>query len=209
MNKTLLGVIAGAAGAALLIGGGTFALWSQTATQAGGTITAGNLEIAAVAGGATWADVSPDRAAGEVPIADIATHRIVPGDVVEGKFGFSAALAGENLVATMTGAVDTATGALVTTTPGLTIAVTFETAAGAPLGTGGTANFTSLTNPAPGGLPTLPATLVPATANIIAVVTATFDETVSARDLVNATAALGTVSVELEQIRTGVGGFTP
>ncbi|WP_410602946.1 TasA family protein, partial [Bacillus sp. SIMBA_008] len=47
MNKKLTGIVAGAAGAALLLSGGTYALWYDSAEAPGGTITAGNLDVAA------------------------------------------------------------------------------------------------------------------------------------------------------------------
>ena len=52
-------LLAGAAGVALLIGGSTYALWSQQASLNGGTITAGNLALTAAALGNY--DVSADR----------------------------------------------------------------------------------------------------------------------------------------------------
>jgi len=60
MNKKTKGIVAGAAGAALLLGaGGTFALWSDAEHVPGGTITAGTLDIKATE--TQWYDVSPDR----------------------------------------------------------------------------------------------------------------------------------------------------
>jgi len=53
-------LLAGAAGVALLIGGSTYALWSQQTSLNGGTITAGNLALTAATLGNY--DVSADRA---------------------------------------------------------------------------------------------------------------------------------------------------
>ena len=58
-RKRVTAIIAVAAGAALLIGGSTYALWSATAGKDGGTITSGDLNL--VAGEASSYDVSFDR----------------------------------------------------------------------------------------------------------------------------------------------------
>ena len=98
-NKTK-GVIAGVAGLALLSGGVTYSLWSDSATVPGGTITNGNLDVAAI-GALAWVDVSPDRADAGHAITDLATWRMVPGDIIEGTQGIGVALEGDNLVATL------------------------------------------------------------------------------------------------------------
>ena len=60
MNKMVKGSVVGASGVALLLGGfGTYALWSDSDTVAGVTVTSGELDINA--GTATWSDVSADR----------------------------------------------------------------------------------------------------------------------------------------------------
>jgi len=117
-------VIAAATGALLLVGGSTYALWSATDGAAGGSITAGNLDLAAIASNA-W-DVSSDRtdqtdtvtteasAADSVTaialtgapqghaIADLADWQIVPGDTVALTFPYKLTLLGDNLVASLT-----------------------------------------------------------------------------------------------------------
>ena len=60
------GIVALAAGAALLIGGGTYSLWSATDTIPGGTITAGNLALTKGTLGSY--DVSADRADSTVDV---------------------------------------------------------------------------------------------------------------------------------------------
>src|SRR5690606_180399 len=100
MNNKTKGVIAGIAGLALLGGGTTFALWSDSATVAGGTITNGNLEVAAI-GALAWVDASSPRVDEDHTI-DPATWRMVRGDVVEGTQGLGVALQGDNLVAELT-----------------------------------------------------------------------------------------------------------
>ena len=107
-NKTK-GVIAGLAGLALLSGGTTFALWSDSDSIPGGTITNGELGVAAT--GVDWFDVSPDRTDVTVdatPVTeldghtiDLSTWRMVPGDVAEGTYGLDVTLVGDNLVANL------------------------------------------------------------------------------------------------------------
>ena len=78
MNKLTKGAIAGAAGIALLLGGaGTFALWNDSTSVAGGTVSTGTLDFGTV-GAATWLDVS----AGGAGVAWSPTSKIVPGDTI-------------------------------------------------------------------------------------------------------------------------------
>ncbi|MDR0284601.1 MAG: SipW-dependent-type signal peptide-containing protein [Propionibacteriaceae bacterium] len=124
-------VIAGVAGAALLLGGSTYALWSASDSIAGGSITAGNLDIKAELSNA-W-DVTSDRAGeygdqlatistsgiaasdGTTPMTKVAldntvikghaitpaTWRMSPGDTVALTFPYLITLAGDNLVAAL------------------------------------------------------------------------------------------------------------
>ena len=79
MNKLTRGAIAAGVGVVLLLGGaGTFALWSDTATLSGSTITAGELKFGTV-GSPQWTNVTNG---GNTAIADISTFRIVPGNSV-------------------------------------------------------------------------------------------------------------------------------
>ncbi|GAA3881466.1 hypothetical protein GCM10022381_24650 [Leifsonia kafniensis] len=81
MNKLLKGSIAGAAGIALLMGGaGTFALWNQTATVSGGTVSAGTLTAVPAATG-SW---SVKHGIGGTPatFASSTLFTVVPGDIV-------------------------------------------------------------------------------------------------------------------------------
>ena len=73
-RRLLKGTIIGLAGLGLLIGGGTFALWSDTIDLPGGSINSGTLDLAL--GEGTWTDGSG------ATITDIASYLIVPGDVV-------------------------------------------------------------------------------------------------------------------------------
>lgn len=110
-KKRRRGAVWVAAGAsALLLGGSTFALWSASDTFSGGTITAGDLNIAQLEDTSFW-DVSNDRAdATEVvgstdgsqkghKIDDINTWRLAPGDKVAASFETTVTLEGDNLVA--------------------------------------------------------------------------------------------------------------
>ncbi|MFC8192799.1 alternate-type signal peptide domain-containing protein [Cellulomonas sp. NPDC057328] len=98
-NKTK-GLIAGAAGIALLTGGSTFALWTASDSVAGGTITNGQLDVAAL-GDISWEDVSADRGDGPHDIT-LTSWQMVPGDTIEGTQDIDVALDGDNLVAELT-----------------------------------------------------------------------------------------------------------
>ncbi|MDQ1130274.1 alternate-type signal peptide domain-containing protein [Microbacterium sp. SORGH_AS_0888] len=107
-RRGLLWVAAGAV--ALLAGGSTFALWSASDTFSGGTITAGDLNIAQLHDTSFW-DVSNDRAdATEIvgatdgsqlghKIDDVTTWRVAPGDKMAASFETTVTLDGDNLVA--------------------------------------------------------------------------------------------------------------
>lgn len=91
MNKMAKGAIATAAGVVLLVGGGgTLALWndSENANE-GGTVTAGNLDLESGVG--SW-KVDDE-------IIDIATYRIVPGDVLTYEQPLTITMAGNELQA--------------------------------------------------------------------------------------------------------------
>ncbi|SDK60851.1 alternate-type signal peptide domain-containing protein [Cryobacterium sp. Sr8] len=94
MNKLLKGSIAGAAGVALLLGGaGTFALWNDDATVDGGTIVAGNLDLATDLTSGEWSDAN-----GTI---DLSTFVAVPGDVLTYTTDVDVTATGDNLVATL------------------------------------------------------------------------------------------------------------
>src|SRR5690606_2413486 len=100
MNNKTKGVIAGIAGLALLGGGTTFALWSDSATLTGATITNGNLDVTAT-GTMAWADVSSDTVGAPVSIPSIGDWRMVPGDALEGSQSLTVEVEGDNLVANL------------------------------------------------------------------------------------------------------------
>jgi len=118
-------VVAAIAGAALLLGGSTYALWSAQDSAQGGVIQSGNLAI--TAGKITSWDVSADRtdtdsleiaASTEEGVSfpeiqfdatapkghgiNLATWRMVPKDVVAIAFPYNITLVGDNLVAKLT-----------------------------------------------------------------------------------------------------------
>ena len=98
MHKPLRGAIALAAAGLLLLGGaGTYALWSDSVTLGGGSINAGQLDLAVTAPGA-WADVSTGT---PVSIANIAAFQIVPGDVLTYSLSATLRAEGDNLEATL------------------------------------------------------------------------------------------------------------
>jgi alternate signal-mediated exported protein len=108
-QRRLTGVVAGAAGIALLLGGTSYALWNDSGTVANnGTVTAGNLDLAV--GTPQWYDVSADRTDQDDTtlsgddghkITDIAKYRIVPGDVLQNEATLGIALQGDNMVANL------------------------------------------------------------------------------------------------------------
>lgn len=216
MNRKTTGILAGAAGAALLIGGGTFALWSDSVDVDGATITTGNLDIEAAGEGWTWYDSSPQLAA-EVasfgPEIDIDSFRLVPGDTLTGVIEFKAALEGDNLKATLAGELGAVTGPTSVATPAEELdAAAIEAAFAAstvelqylnaanqwvavPTGV-----FYAADNPAAGANPTLPTSLPPA-ANVRARVTVEFDITTPDRVATLIQAELAESTVTLTQVR--------
>jgi len=113
LKKARNGVIAAALGAALLMGGGTYALWTTSANLDGGSIQAGEMSINPV-GDPTTYDISADRAnltdtndpviIEGVTIANSGAlvtddFRMVPGDTVALAFAYDILLVGDNLKA--------------------------------------------------------------------------------------------------------------
>ncbi|MDR1833414.1 MAG: hypothetical protein LBQ92_01995 [Propionibacteriaceae bacterium] len=114
------GLVVGLAGAALLLGGSTYALWSADGTVSGSAgITAGDLVLTAASSTGIY-DTSTDRLDSTdngVDLSTLATclpadtykghatsggWNMVPGDSVVQAYPFKAALKGDNLVAKMT-----------------------------------------------------------------------------------------------------------
>ena len=91
-NTTLIkGSAAIALGAALLLGGGgTLANWNASATQAPGTIVAGDLNV--VNGAGVWKDRLGDT-------INIATYKVVPGDKLTFTQDLTVSLKGNKMAA--------------------------------------------------------------------------------------------------------------
>ncbi|MCC2333733.1 alternate-type signal peptide domain-containing protein [Cellulomonas wangsupingiae] len=98
MNKRTKGLVAGGAGAVILLGtAGTFALWSDSDTAPGAVVTGGQLEL--TAGDTTWTatDIS-----GQTPVPLPGTGndvQLVAGVELTGTTTITPELAGEYLVA--------------------------------------------------------------------------------------------------------------
>ncbi|MDR3203071.1 MAG: hypothetical protein LBT54_08090 [Bifidobacteriaceae bacterium] len=226
-------LVAAGLGAALLTGAIAYALWEDGVIVPGGdTISAGDLSIQAV-GSPIHYDVSPDRTDGGVElitgpnftgaaimghVVDLATWRIVPGDVMAAKHDIQVTLVGDNLVANLGVAFGTPSG------PGannlldqLDLKYQIFMADGAEV----TSGPTDLTSPALAlvqaestgqgaaddpGIPVVP---VPsgADASVSVLLFATFDATTAYQDYTQATAILGDTTISLEQVRSG-GNFS-
>lgn len=100
MKKVMKAAIAaGAAGALMLGGAGTFALWNATDTlDNAGTVSTGHLKLDTTAAG-VWKDIS----AGAPGVAFApATGKLVPGDTVEFKQTVQIVASGANLKGALT-----------------------------------------------------------------------------------------------------------
>lgn len=101
MNKATKGAIAVAAAGVLLLGGaGSYALWSDSQTAPGGTVTAGELKLVPVNVG-SWTEISTTGSVAPGPIANISTFKMVPGDILEYNATYTIAASGNNLKATI------------------------------------------------------------------------------------------------------------
>lgn len=132
MNKATKGAIAAGAAAVLLLGGlGSLAVWNDSETLGGGTITSGDLSLELVPNTAAWVDASDDVNGGvDLPIADIANFRVVPGDVVAYTAQFDIKAEGNNLTANLT--ADTANVTAGTDSDELLAAITTSVSATSP-----------------------------------------------------------------------------
>jgi alternate signal-mediated exported protein len=220
MKNSTRGLVAGGLGVALLTGGATFALWSDSESIDGGTITAGNLDIALT--GSQWYDVSADRTDSPHTI-DLSTFRIVPGDTIRGDYKVDAALAGDNMMAQLKIAHGRITSDLLSTDNGVTLTYRILDSEGTQVsGISPVNGSTSLSlrasednsnnKLAEGGIPgvgntlTLPAELG-GDPDITVEITAKFDADTPAQVRTQATALLADFTVSLEQVRTKARGF--
>lgn len=100
MKKSLKAAIAaGAAGALLLGGAGTFALWTADTDLDAGTVTTGHLTMTTVAAEGVWADASGGAATIDF---DPVTDHLVPGDVVTYTQAVTIGADGKNLKGKLT-----------------------------------------------------------------------------------------------------------
>lgn len=237
-KRRLLGVLAAAAGGALLLGGTTFALWSANDTQAGGNITSGQFSIAD-AGAPTYWDTSGDRTDETVTnpvtgddahaIDTIATYRIVPGDTVQADYPFLVTITGDNLVidveADLAGGSTTAANidfeaqayywdgaawvGVGTPTP-----ITLGSATAVPVGTfqaplTGQDDGLTEDNGVDPALPVLDGSVVSGGANLVVVLTASFDSATGGTTDTNIVSTLGNLTVTIDQTRaSGTGNFS-
>jgi alternate signal-mediated exported protein len=200
MNNKTKGVIAGIAGIALLAGGSTFALWSDSDTAAGGTIVNGDLDVAAL-GALSWKDVSGDRTDSPHAI-DLASWKMVPGDTIVGTQEIDVALLGDNLSAKLS----LSKAAADTLPTGVSVAYDVTNAAGTVLQSGTDlttviVNLQSAQNPDVPAYTTVGSSL-DNTADLKVVVRVTFDA--NARVSTLATSTLSGLSVDLKQVRRTV-----
>lgn len=192
------GLIAVGAGALLLVGGSSFALWTVDSQVAGGTITAGNLDVLVAAG--AWQDVSPELAA---PVdIDIADFRLVPGDTLEGTFPVDVAALGDNFVGDLTVGFASPSGALLADLEGVKLGYTLLDAAGNPVGAGDTVTVVSTDSTAVvAGAVTVDNVADGASPELRAVVTATFDADTPDQVRVATDALLGDLTATVTQKR--------
>lgn len=191
---TKIAVATGVLALGLSTGAATYSLWSDPATTPGGTITAGNLQL--VPNGKTiWTETSPDvpktTYAGKTIIP--ATFLATPGDTFSIKQSFTSTLEGDSMLGK--------------------IAVSWDAAAAKDLPAGVTATYvlkTSGTSSAsvPLGtkvlIPDLPVGTSTWTVEVnLAVDPLKVDRFTDPTEL----AKLGTIVVDLDQVRTGK-GFT-
>lgn len=82
-------------GIALLVGGGTYALWSANApVNSSATVTTGDLNITS-ASAQTWSDIS--KPAAPVAIPSLANFLLVPGDTLQLKQDLNVVVVGNNI----------------------------------------------------------------------------------------------------------------
>lgn len=208
MQKKTTGVVAGIAGAALLMGGTTFALWSDSDTVDGAQISSGNLDVAVIGDPGSqwsWEDISADRTDNSHEI-DLADFRIIPGDTIQGTVALDVALEGENMVAALDAELGAASGNL--TNLDIDIAVTDSTGAPVTLNADGTMVLASEDNghPHPQTLTTVGSTLDSA-ADVTVTVTVTFPASTSGQDHVTESIALDGATVTLDQVREHADGY--
>jgi alternate signal-mediated exported protein len=127
-SRRTKGIIAGAAGVALLLGGSTFALWTASDDFAGtGKIVTGNMSVEATPNSFRVFDVSQDRdnlsdansVVVGVPGEQLFMNddndpwsEIVPGDTIAASYEFDVKMKGDNLLGQLTASAEGATKAI-------------------------------------------------------------------------------------------------
>ena len=162
MNKLVKGSIAGAAGIALLLGGGaTLASWNSSIDAGAGSISAGTLDIQS---STTVPSGWTDQDGGAV---DLTAYKIVPGDVLTYTATFDVTAIGDNLKATAAIADGS-----------ITAATTGNAAANAALAARLAATASYTVDGAPGAT----ATITPSTNNVVVAVKITWADSTAALD---------------------------
>ncbi|OAV63082.1 alternate-type signal peptide domain-containing protein [Enteractinococcus helveticum] len=210
MKKTTKGFLAGAAGLGLLLGGSTFALWSDSADLDDQRIRSGNLEVKV--NEVNWRDISPDRTdkgrnGHEI---NLERFRIIPGDKIQARYPIKVALEGENMVAQLKLAEAGKKHASDDLAKGLDIEYEVQDRWGRTVDTSGKDGskifLASKDNGNAGNLPRVDAD-GDGRAEFTVTVTVTFKEGTSDRDLTRAQARLKDSELELQQVRAGAYGY--
>lgn len=187
---TKIAVATGVLALGLSTGAATYSLWSDPATTPGGTITAGNLQLAPN-GKTIWTETSPDvpKTTNAGKTIEPADFLATPGDTFNIKQSFTSTLAGENMLGK--------------------IAVRWDQAAALPPGVSATyilktadASTTAVPLGTAVSIPDRPV----GTDTVSVEVNLVFDGKKADR-FTNPTelATLGTIVVDLDQVRTGKG----
>lgn len=101
MNRNAKGALAAGAAVVVLLGGaGSYALWSDSASNTPGNVTSGELKLTA-SGTAAWKDVSADGIVGGTTVNPI-TDLLVPKDTWEYTSTYTAVATGKNMNAQVT-----------------------------------------------------------------------------------------------------------
>lgn len=210
MKKTTKGFLAGAAGLGLLLGGSTFALWSDSANLDAQRIRSGNLEVKV--NEANWRDISPDRTdkGRRGHHINLERFRIIPGDKIQARYPVNVALEGENMVAQLKLTEAGKKHASDELTKGLDIEYAIQDRWGRTVDTSGKDGsrifLAAKDNGNAGNLPRVDADSA-GRAEFTVTVTVTFKEGTSDRDLTQAQALLKDSELELQQVRAGAHGY--
>lgn len=196
-NKPTKIIIASTLGAALLLGGGTYALWTSSVTPTtNATIQTGTADLTANDAGA-WIDRGQsDLNPTDPPVSiDIAAFRSAPGDVVEYNQGYTIKTAsGNDTTFSVTFDNDTETGVAALRARGITVSTSIVDSTGAVVAT----------SPAAGDTLSTSYTVTGATPAAGTVLTVRFDfnfaSTVTADDTKNLEVLISDAVVSADQV---------